>query len=65
MKENTNKYTYKVTWKSVVPFKVWFTFSANWKEGIEITDKEKKAILAASRTSTGLVSAGWACRTSA
>ena len=47
MKENTNKYTYKVTWKSVVPFKVWFTFSANWKEGIEITDKEKKAILAA------------------
>lgn len=47
VKGTTNKYTYKVTWKSVVPFKVWFTFSANWKEGIEITDKEKKVILAA------------------
>lgn len=45
--ENTNKYTYKVTWKSTVPFKVWLTFGTDWKEGVSLSNKEKKEILKA------------------
>ena len=37
---------HKIVWESKVPAKVWFTFSADWKDQ-NLTDKEKKNILAA------------------
>lgn len=40
------KQLHKIIWKSRVPAKVWFTFSANWKDE-SLSNKEKKSILAA------------------